>query len=236
MIRADSAQLTQLPRPLLLGHRGSPRQHRENTLAGFQAAAAAGLHGIELDVQLLADGTLAVHHDPDLADGRSLSTLTHTELPEWVPTLPDVLAWAARANIYVNVEIKADKGVQDDRAALTVQTIRHCGLKPEHLIISSFDVPTLQAVRELAPELECAYLFDPREQSCADAIAQVRALGCVALHPHFAAVDAASLAHAHAAGLRVNVWTVNDAAEVQRLRALGVDGLIGDVPEVLLEE
>ncbi|MFC6591082.1 glycerophosphodiester phosphodiesterase [Deinococcus lacus] len=218
--------------PLLLGHRGSPRQHPENTLAGFQAAVAAGLGGIELDVQCLADGTLAVHHDPDLADGRALYRLTRAELPAPVPTLPGVLAWAVAAGTFVNVEIKADPRVTDDRAALTVQAIRAAGL--EQVIISSFDVPTLAAVRSLAPELECGYLFDPREQSSADAVAQALALGCAALHPHFAAVSEESLAHAHAAGLRVNVWTVNDAAEVARLRALGADGLIGDVPAVLL--
>ncbi|MFC6749243.1 glycerophosphodiester phosphodiesterase family protein [Deinococcus aquaticus] len=53
-------------KPLLLGHRGTPRLHTENTLVGFQAAMDAGLDGVELDVRRLMDGTLVIHHDPAL--------------------------------------------------------------------------------------------------------------------------------------------------------------------------
>lgn len=65
---------------LLLGHRGSPREHPENSLAGFQAALDAGLSGVELDVRRLGDGELVVSHDPQLR-GRPLSELRRADLP-----------------------------------------------------------------------------------------------------------------------------------------------------------
>ena len=73
--------------PRLLGHRGSPKQHVENTLESFTAALDAGLDGFELDVQRTLDGVLVTHHDVHLADGRLIAALKMTELPTHVPTL-----------------------------------------------------------------------------------------------------------------------------------------------------
>ena len=63
-----------------------------NTIEAFAAAVALGADSVELDVHLTADGVVVVHHDPDLADGRCLGELRRDELPEFVPTLADVLS------------------------------------------------------------------------------------------------------------------------------------------------
>ena len=227
--------------PLLLGHRGSPREHRENTLAGFQAALDAGLDGIELDVRRLADGTLAVHHDAhlpgdgELRSGRELARMTRAECPEWLPTLPEVLAWAADTGAYVNVELKWEAWAPDDRVARTLDSIRGHGLS-RRVILSSFNPLMLRAARELAPDIERGLLYHRPFRFGPLKLPELvgRWVDCAALHPHHALIDGDLLALARRRGWRVHAWTVNEVADVRRLTALGVDGLIGDVPAHLL--
>lgn len=221
--------------PLLLGHRGSPREHRENTLAGFQAALDAGLDGIELDVRRLADGTLVVHHDAVLQDGRALTRLTRDSRPAWVPTLPDVLAWAADTGAWVNIELKWEAWAPDDRVPGTLGSIRQHGLS-RRVILSSFNPLLLRAARELAPEIERGLLYHRPWHLGPLNLPEVvgRWVDCAALHPEHSLIDAELLALARRHGWRVNAWTVNEVSEVRRLAALGVDGLIGDVPAHLL--
>lgn len=222
--------------PLLLGHRGVPRAHPENSLAGFQVALDTGLDGVELDVRRLADGTLAVHHDAALKGGRALADLTRADLPPEVPTLPQVLAWAADTGAFLNVELKWEGWRPDDRVARTLDLLRVHGLA-RRVIVSSFNPLILAAARDLAPDIERGVLYDRSWRFGAlDLPDRVgRWVDAAALHPHHALIGPELLALARRRGWRVNAWTVNDPAEVRRLTRLGVDGLIGDVPEVLLE-
>jgi glycerophosphoryl diester phosphodiesterase len=223
------------PRPLLLGHRGSPRVHPENTLAGFQAALDAGLDGVELDVRRLADGTLVIHHDPALQGGRALPELTRAELPAAVPTLDDALAWAADTGAYVNVELKYEAAHPDDRVGRTLDSVRAHGLA-RRVILSSFNPLLLRAARGLAPDIERGLLIHRAYRTGPlDAVPlAMRWVGAAALHPHHTLVDPALMAQARRGGWRVNTWTVNEATDVARLTALGVDALIGDLPATLL--
>ncbi|PNY81676.1 glycerophosphodiester phosphodiesterase [Deinococcus koreensis] len=221
--------------PLLLGHRGTPKTHRENTLAGFQAALDAGLDGVELDVRRMEDGALVVHHDAHLPDGRLLPGLHSDGLPDYVPTLDQALAWAADTGAYVNVEIKYEVARPDDRVGRTLDAIRAHGLT-ERVIVSSFNPWVLAAARRLAPGIERGLLIHRRYGIGSVNLVPLamRWTGAAALHPHHSLIDEELMDSAKERGWRVNTWTVNAPAEVRRLCALGVDALIGDEPEVLL--
>ncbi|PTA66888.1 glycerophosphodiester phosphodiesterase [Deinococcus arcticus] len=218
--------------PLLLGHRGAPVRAPENTLLGFQAALDAGLDGVELDVRRLLDGTLVVHHDEALPGGRRLTALNRSDLPAHVPTLNAALAWAADTGAVVNVELKFEGPWPDDRVAGTLRAITAHGLT-RRVIVSSFLPTLLRAARDLAPQIERGLLIH-RAYPAPLLRAGMRWTGCGALHAEVGTVNAPLLALARAQGWRVHAWTVNDPAEVRRLTALGVDGLIGDEPDVLL--
>lgn len=223
--------LSPLPQPLLLGHRGSPRQFPENTLASFQAALEAGLDGVEWDVRRLADGELVIHHDAELKDGRALPQMRRPDLPASVPTLDQALAWAADTGAYVNVELKFESAKVDDRVGRSLDAIRAFGLG-RRVIVSSFMPTQLLAARQLAPEIERGLLIHRTYPAPLLALA-MRLTGSAALHPQHQLITPALAQQAKRAGWRINAWTVNDGADVARLVALGVDGLIGDVPQVL---
>lgn len=218
--------------PLLLGHRGSPRQCPENTIASFQAALSAGLDGVEWDVRRLGDGTLVIHHDAELPDGRALPMLRREELPDAVPTLTQALSWAADTGAYVNIEIKFEGVKADDRVYRTLDAVRGFGLG-KRVIVSSFMPTQLLAARQAAPEIERGLLIHRRYPAPLLA-AVMRWTDSAALHPTHEIVDVSLMAQAGRSGWRVNTWTVNDETEARRLVALGVAGLIGDLPEVLL--
>lgn len=224
--------------PLLLGHRGSPRQFPENSMAGFQAALDAGLDGIELDVRRLKDGQLVVCHDPHLKDGRQLHEITAEELPHTesqdVPLLREVLAWAAGNHAYLNVEIKPEAGKGDGRTEETLDMIRAYGLS-ERVIVSSFSPLQLRAAQHHAPDIARGFLYHRSYHIGCDLVPVVaRQLQVTALHPHHSLVSPELVKVAKEEGWHINAWTVNDHELAAKLVALGVSGLIGDVPAELL--
>lgn len=205
-------------------------------MLGFQAALDAGLDGVELDVRRLADGTLVIHHDLTLLDGRALNTLTRTQLePHPVPLLGEVLAWASDTGAYLNIELKFESALPDDRVRGTLDAVRHHGVG-SRVILSSFQPLLLRAARDLDASLERGLLYhQPYVYAGLDVVPLVAAhLRVAALHPHHRLVTPALMRQAAEHHWRVNAWTVNEPAEVQRLTALGVSGLIGDRPDVLL--
>lgn len=204
-------------------------------MRGFQAALDAGLDGVELDVRRLRDGTLVIHHDEHLKDGRALPQMVVADLPDYVPTLEELLAWAAKTGAYLNVEIKYESTWPDDRVARTLDAIRVHGLA-DQVIVSSFNPLLLDAARRHAPEIRRGFLYHRTYKfGPLDLVPlALRWLQADAVHPHHTLIDAPLMAQARAGGWQVNTWTVNNPAEVIRLEALGVNALIGDLPEVLL--
>jgi glycerophosphoryl diester phosphodiesterase len=217
----------------VIAHRGASTAYRENTLDAFVGAVEMGADGIELDVRRTADGQGAVHHDAHLADGRLVVDLAAADLPDEVPLLAAALD--ACRPIEVNVEIKnwpADPDFEDARslADLVVAHVRDAAMA-ERVVVSSFDLGTIDRVHALDPELRTAWLVvdhgDPLRL-----VERAAAAGHAGIHPIWRMVDPALVDAAHAAGLFVNVWTVDEPDEIRRLASLGVDGVVTNVPDV----
>ena len=205
----------------ILGHRGAPTRAPENTLAAFVEARRMGADGVELDVRRAPDGRLLVHHDP-----------LPTPVPPSVPTLVEALEVCA--GMIVNVEVKNLPGQPDYDATEAVATAvgellgRRCG---EDLIVSSFNLASVDAVRAAAPSLATGWLTLPGfDQAAAAATAAER--GHSALHPHEQAVTPEVVAAIHRAGLTVTTWTVDDPERMRALTDMGVDVMITNVPDV----
>jgi glycerophosphoryl diester phosphodiesterase len=99
------------------------------------------------------------------------------------------------------------------------------------LLVSSFDPPSIDLVRQLDPRL-CTAPLAFEVDSVPEWLAQTAAAGHVAVNPWDGLVDADLVERAHAAQLEVNVWTVDDPDRMADLVGFGVDGIITNVPDV----
>lgn len=219
----------------ILAHRGDARSARENTLDAFAAAAAAGADGVELDVRRCADGALVVHHDAALR-GRALVELALRELPGWVPTLEEALS--ALEALFVNVEVKngPDEAGYDPTGALAhaVAACVAASSELDRVVVSSFDLATVAALRQANPAIPAGLLLGPGADLGAG-VATACAHGLAAVHPFVGDVSGAGVAAAHARGLEVAVWTVDTRADLTAMLAVGVDTVITDDVALALE-
>ena len=237
-------------RPLNIAHRGASGHAPANTLTAFALAADMGADGIELDVHLSRDGEVVVIHDATVdatTDGRgrvgemSLVELRRLDAGSWfgarfagerIPLLSEVFETVGH-RLLVNVEIKVAPGHHPmAQEAEVVRLIEDCGML-ERVIVSSFSPRSLWRVRALAPHIPLGLLHSKPEPAFLPALLRVLGLDYAALHPRYSQVDARYVARARRWGKRVHAWTVDEAGSMARLRALGVDGIITNYPDVL---
>lgn len=219
-------------RPLIIAHRGASARHPENTVTAFAAAGPLGADAVELDARRTADGLVIVHHDAHLADGRTIVEVAGGDLPSSVPTLAAALD--ACGDLVVNIEVKNLPGDPDfdpdeEVADAVVAEVEARG-RPDQWLVSSFHRPTIDRVRDRASDLATAFLHIHIDGPTA--LAEAVAHGHGALHPWSGWVTEELVATAHAQGVAVNTWTVDDPDEMARLAGWGVDGIVTNVPDV----
>jgi glycerophosphoryl diester phosphodiesterase len=214
----------------VLAHRGASGHERENTLAAFRLAGALGADGVELDVRPTADGVLIVHHDSHLAapDGREIATLAAGDLPDDVPTLAAAIE-ASRG--LVNIEIKHEPA--DERRDLASAVVADPAVQAERdrILVSSFDLVSIDRVRGLDPGLATAWLVLAVVDDTLDTLV---AHGHRVLHPWVGSLTAATVDACHARGVAVNTWTCDDPVRIAELVDWRVDGIVTNVPDVAL--
>jgi glycerophosphoryl diester phosphodiesterase len=237
-------------KPLNIAHRGASAYAPENTLAAFRLALEIGADGFELDVMLSADGHLVVIHDDavdrttdgsgpvrqkTLAELRALDASIGFDARftgEHIPTLREVFDLVAGSRAFVNVEIKTDSLKGDGLEEKLVELIRRYDLG-EYLLISSFDPFALWRMRRLAPDLPLALLYAEDQRIYLRNRWFTFLSRPSALNPSFRIATQEHVRWAKSKGYRLYVWTVDEEAEMRRLIALGVDGMITNKPDLL---
>ena len=222
--------------PLIrVGHRGAALLAPENTLESFEAALALGVDAIEFDVVAPDDGPLLVGH--------SLA-----ELPEDPATLDEALAFLAARDVALHVDLKLTTRLDEVANALE----RH-GLV-QRSVVSSFHLPSLRAVAAHPVPVEIGFTYPEdrygvsKRRGMKPAIrlgtlalrralavrvpAMITRADARALMLQHAVVSQAAIARAHAAGVAVWAWTVDDPDELSRLDAPGVDAVISNDPGI----
>ncbi|WP_299313078.1 glycerophosphodiester phosphodiesterase family protein [uncultured Halomonas sp.] len=233
--------------PRLLAHRGLSARAPENTLAAVRAAQAAGCRWVELDVQLLGDGTPVIWHDATVkrcSDGRA--RLADLDLPDarrldvgaWfgdeyrgerMATLSEMLALVDALGLGLNLELKVNRG--RSAAALVEEAVPAAmeALPPERLIVSSFHAGALDAARDMAPakRLALGVLF---EGVTSDWQHRCEALEAFSVHADWTRLTERTARAVRAAGYPLLCYTANDPAAFAHQWSWGVSSAISDDP------
>lgn len=235
--------------PLIIAHRGWSAKAPENTLAAFRLAIELGVDGLELDVHMTRDGHVVICHDETLdrtTNGsgliaeRTLDEIRRLDAGSWfspdyagepVPTLRELLETVARSSWrgLINVELKTGVVLYPGIEKAVADLLREHELS-RFALISSFNHYALAEIKRIDPELETAILYS---EGLYEPWAYAARFGCRTLHPvHFAA-PAPIVQGAHAHGVKVNVWTVDQPERARALAEAGVDGIITNRPDVV---
>ncbi|HKO63414.1 MAG TPA: glycerophosphodiester phosphodiesterase family protein [Pyrinomonadaceae bacterium] len=249
--------------PLILGHRGASAVAPENTLAAFAQANDDGSDGIEFDVRLSSDGVAVVIHDDTLRRTAlvpgSVSAMTAAELQkvdvgswftekfggrsfstETIPTLADVFDLFAVNNGVLYVEMKCDD-VQ--AAALATAVVRQISAHKmrERVVVESFALPAIEAVKRIDPHVRTAALFEPKISKPVTTwrtkviLDRARQHGADEIALHHSLARTKLIRAAKDEDFEVVVWTVDDVAWIDRARAHLIKALISNNPRLMVE-
>lgn len=236
------------PLPRVLAHRGLAIGVPENTLAAFAKAVEAGAKFIETDVRASADGIAMICHDDDLGrvagvPGRvaefTAKQLAALDLGQGngMPTLGETLTAFPRQRFNIDLKtadvvLPAVAAIRDADAAGRVlvtsfsERRRRRALSLLPGVASSASAPVFLVIL-IAAKLGVLPLF-PRA---------TRGLGAVQVPEFVGRLRVCTprvIRAVHRAGIEVHVWTINDPADMLRLRALGVDGIVTDRADLAL--
>ncbi|HEX2069232.1 MAG TPA: glycerophosphodiester phosphodiesterase family protein [Actinomycetota bacterium] len=237
--------------PAVVAHRGASALYPENTLQAFEGAIKAGADLVELDVRLTSDGVPVILHDLDvsittdgtgrvheltLADIKRLDASKGRDDRTEVPTLQEALELlSGRAG--VNIEIKnlpeepAFDSPKEAAVEKTLDALQEIGFSGP-VVVCSFNWLSIERVRELEPSVPTGFLTIAAIDPWAS-LTYVKARGHSLTLPHVAALESAGEEFVHAAhadGIRIGTWTVDEAGMIERLFEMGVDALATNDP------
>ncbi len=220
----------------VFAHRGYSGLYPENTMLAFDKAREAGCKAMELDVHLSKDGELVIIHDEmldrttnakglvcsyTLAELQTFNAGTD-EQEQSIPTLDAYCRWAKQHGIFTNVEIKTNliyyPGIEDKVLAMLT---KH-GLVDQTLI-SSFNHGSVIRMRQLCPQVSCAFLVGGR--GLANAGAYAKNFNVEYYHPDGAFLTKASVDECKDHGIGINVWTIDDLGSLHKMITWNVDGI-----------
>lgn len=246
-------------RPIVIGHRGAAGDRPENTLLSFETALEQGAQILESDIHLSRDGVPILLHDPSLertTDGRgdaseaswselcALDAGIHFETEDGkrpfcgqgvrIPSLEEAFGQFPEARF--NLEIKC-AGAAGIRA--TLDLVERFG-RADRTLLAAGEDPIMK-------DLRSALVTHPARPAIGASLHEIVAAVSSAINGSEMPEGVMALQipatfgdqplatrefvdHAHANGVQIHVWTINDLAEIEALLDLGVDGIVTDYP------
>jgi glycerophosphoryl diester phosphodiesterase len=225
----------------VIAHRGASGERPENTLSAYALAVQQRADMIEIDLHCTRDGAIVIAHDerlPGLPHGGEIGESSLADVlglragDARVPSLDEVLD-AFGARIPFNLEVKCGAarpytGIE----ALALSALAARGLGPT-ILFSSFDDGVLRRLRDAAPVARIGVLVSGRDP--AHWLERCEAVGAEVVHFWKGLATEPAVESAHAAGLAVYVYTVDDPREMRSLLDRGCDGLFTNFPARMRE-
>lgn len=236
--------MPQTPDLARFAHRGASSLAPENTLDAFETALEHGCHWIETDLRITADGRPILLHDDTVdrtTDGRgainrlSLSEARRLDAGGWfdsrfrnsrIPTLEEALDWAL-GRCGMNLEIK-----ETERTGVLIEAMADRMAsrgESDQILFSSFRIEDLRRLRAALPRARLAWLVSRSSRGLSRVLKET---GIDALHPKNPILTPRLVRRCHRIGLRVHVWVVNRRDRLSELKAMGVDGVMTDDPNI----
>src|SRR5918995_2558279 len=248
---------------LNIGHRGASAYAPEHTFAAYNLALEQGADYIEIDLQMTADGVLVALHDKTLnrtADApegvpewycrglvskKTLEQIKMCDAGSWfspeyageqIPTLEEIfLRYGTSVNYYIETKNpEAAPGMEEELLDLMEEyDLTEPAEENWQVLIQSFSAESLMTIHEMNEDLPLIQLYwagtSKSIQRDLDAVSEY----AVGIGPYKRDVDAALVEAAHEHCLAVHPYTVNTEEEMEKLIALGVDGMFTNNPDLL---
>ena len=222
----------------------------ENSFAAVAAAQAAGARIIESDCHLTRDGVVVLFHDDDLSrvtgDPRKVADVTAAELESLMAEHGGLITLAQALDAFPTVTFNLDVKAAAAAEAVGRAVVGH----GDRVLITSFSDERRRAALAAAAEKGgvrpatsagtgtiarlLAGLWLHSERLVASALANIDALQIPERQGRLRILTPRLIAAAHRYGVEVHVWTVNDPADMTRLVAMGVDGIVTDRADIAL--
>jgi glycerophosphoryl diester phosphodiesterase len=231
--------------PLVIAHRGASAHFPENTLPSYEGGFKAKADYLEIDLQMTKDGHLVTIHD-ETVDGTTngkgrvneftLEELRKLDAGYWfnerfkgtqIPTLDEVFKRFGNKTKYY-IEVKKPKYNKDMERKL-LDVIRSNNIKPENLIIQSFNVNSLERIHQVEPKIKLVMLYWKKDFIPLEDLAELSRYA-FAVGMNHDRVTSEMVQEVHNHGLQLHVFTANKDEEIIRVIDLGVDGVFSDDP------
>ena len=223
---------------LNIGHRGAKGHIAENTIASIHKAIELGADGIEIDVFLCKSGEIVLFHDKTLEkltngvgdiEDKNLDELRKLKVLNSsysIPTLEEVLK-SIDKDVFLNIELKGRNTAQGS-LDLIRKYIRKNKIELNNILFSSFNWEELKDLRSLSDKVQLALITEEDPLLAIDYALKLKA---VAINPNYKDLNEQNVSEINEKGLKIYTWTVNSKIQIDRLKALNVNGIITDFPD-----
>ena len=232
----------------IIAHRGSSGEAPGNTMYAFEKAVSDGADAIETDVRKTKDGVLIIMYDSTLkrlagdayADW-DVTEMTYDQIKDvdisskHFPNVPvqnivklsELLELVKKTGIELNIEIKANRTVDDGLEYDIVEMVKQYGVE-DKIFYSCFDHPILVNILKANPDAKVAPLYSDVMYKAEN---YAKSIGAFAVHPEYRSnILRGNLMAVRNAGIEINAWTVNDAESAVNTVKAGVTGIITNYP------
>ena len=235
----------------VIAHRGLSQQYPENTKPAYQAALSQHIDMLEIDLHMTKDGVLVGIHDDTIdrtSNGKgAIKELTLEALRSFnfsrqsdftenvsIMTFDEILTLCKNYSKTLLIEVKKPKNYPNIGEQI-IQKLKNHAFPTNRVIIQSFDQTFIQQMAETVPYMHYGVLISKRKYWLKQPTFSEIAKYADYVNPNYQLLNKKFIARAHAVGLKIMPYTVNDSQTAKKLIQLGVDGVITDIPDEIFK-
>lgn len=236
-------------KPIIYAHRGASAICPENTMIAFKKAVELGSTGIECDVQMTKDGVLIICHDEYLertTDGKgllkdyTLAELQKLDAGSWMdkkfageklPTLDELLEFVKKTGILLNIELKNGIIEYSGLEERVITAVKSFDLANK-VIVSSFNHESVHRFKQMTTDIKAGILYMEPLYRVWEYLEKI---GCECAHPYLQAINPSIAQEMKKRSYIINTFTVDSPDFAKRMIEMGVDGMITNYPDKILE-